>query len=155
MKSISPIIVPIIKNEKIENKNLFEIFKNKKVIIFGVPGAFTPTCSDQHLPGFIEMSNRIKSKNIDEIYCMSVNDKYVMKAWFSNYAVNESFFGIADGNAEVSKMLDVAEKKRKNYMGIRCMRFSMIINNNIILKIFFDSPGIFENTSAENLFKNL
>ena len=155
MKKIPSVIVPIISNGNMNDKNLFDLFKGKKNIIFGVPGAFTPTCSEQHLPGFLKLSNIIKSKGIDDIYCMSVNDKYVMNSWLLNNKAGEKIIGIADGNAEISRILEVIIDKKENFMGIRCMRFVMIVDNNVIKKIFLDESGKFEITSAENLLKNI
>ena len=80
MKVIPSITVPIIDNNDVYKNNLFELLKNKKVIIFGVPGAFTPTCSEKHLPGFLKLSDKIKGKGIDDIYCISVNDQFVMQS---------------------------------------------------------------------------
>ena len=107
MKKIPSIIVPIIENDKISTQNLFEILKNKKIIIFGVPGAFTPTCSEKHLPGFINISDKLKKKGIDDIFCLSVNDHYVMQSWLLSYDNGEKIKGIADGNAEVTKYLGI------------------------------------------------
>jgi len=155
LKKIPSVIVPIIKNSQTYNKNLNELLKNKKVIIFGVPGAFTPTCSEQHLPGFIKYSDNIKLKGIDEIYCMSVNDKYVMKSWFMTYKDCNKIMGIADGNGEISNCLGVISDKTSNFMGLRCTRFSMIVHDNIIKNSFFEDPGKFKNTSAEDMLKVL
>ena len=155
MNIIPSIIVPIIDDGESYDRNLSNFLENKKVVIFGVPGAFTPTCSEQHLPGFIRFSDQIKNNGIDEIFCLSVNDKFVMKSWFLNYPDGNKVKGIADGNAEVSKALDVTIDKSSNFMGLRCKRFSMIINNNNITKIFFEDDNNFYKTSAENIIKNL
>ena len=85
MNTIPSITLPIILNGKSFKKNLIEIFKNKKIVIFGVPGAFTPTCSNDHLPGFIELSAQFQSQGIDDIYCLAVNDEFVMKSWIKSY----------------------------------------------------------------------
>ena len=155
MKKIPSIIVPIIDNGNTVNENLFEILENKKVIIFGVPGAFTPTCSEQHLPSFLKLSEEIKNNGIDDIFCLSVNDKFVMQSWFLTYSDGDKIKGIADGNAEISKALNMISDKSANFMGLRSARFAMIIENNNIIKTFIDISGKFEKTSAENILKNL
>ena len=155
MKTIPSIKLPIIRNSKISNEVLSDITANKKIIIFGVPGAFTPTCSEKHLPGFIKLSDQIKSKGIDDIYCLSVNDAYVMKSWLLSYKDGEKIKGIADGNADLSVMLKLATDKSSNFMGMRCKRFVMIVNNNTIMKNFIDEAGQFTITSAENILSKL
>ena len=155
INKIPSIEVPIIDNGNFSIKNLFENIKNKKVIIFGVPGAFTPTCSEKHLPGFLKLSDQIFNKGIDDILCLSVNDKFVMQKWLLSYSNGRNIKGIADGNAEISKELNVLTDKSKNFMGFRSVRFAMIIENNIIIKNFIEETGKFEITSAENILKNI
>ena len=151
---IPKIIVPIIKNGEIVKLKLNEELKNKKVIIFGVPGAFTPTCSEKHFPGFIKLFSSFKEKNIDNIYCLSENDHFVMKAWLSTYN-NQNIIGIADGNADITKEFDFLVDKSENFMGKRSNRFAMIVENNIVLKIFIEKSGEFNVSSAENILANL
>ena len=155
MKNIPSVVVPIIINGKFSNENLYEVLKNKKTIIFGVPGAFTPTCSEKHLPGFLKLCEQIKNKGIDDIYCMSVNDKFVMQSWLLSYSEGYKIKGIADGNAEISSLLDVICDKSSNFMGVRCMRFAMIIDDAVIINSFFEENGEFQKTSAENILLNL
>ena len=155
MNIIPSILLPIIANRTASTLNLFEIMKGKKVIIFGVPGAFTPTCSEKHLPGFIKLSDKIKSKGVDDIYCLSVNDVYVMKSWLFNYTHNEKIIGIADGNAEFSKLNDLSIDKSSSFMGMRCKRFAMIINNNEIKKKFIEEAGQFVISSAEHILSEI
>jgi peroxiredoxin len=155
MKKIPQIVVPIIDNGNAILNNLFELLINKKVIIFGVPGAFTPTCSEKHLPGFLKLSDKIKNKGIDDIFCLSVNDKFVMQSWLLSYSNGNNIKGIADGNAEISKALEVTSNKSANFMGLRCTRFAMIINDNNIMKTFIEEPGRLETSSAENVLKNI
>ena len=155
MNTIPSIIVPIIKGDESDNVNLFELFKDKKNIIFGVPGAFTPTCSEKHLPGFINLAESIKKKGISEIYCLSVNDPHVMKSWLLNYTNNQHIFGIADGNGEVSKFFNLLSDKSVNFMGMRCTRFAMIIENNEVSDLFIEKSGMFQEESAENILSKL
>ena len=107
MQFIPKIIIPIIENGTSSNKNLRDELEDKRVIIFGVPGAFTPTCSEEHLPGFIKLYDRIRSSKIDDIYCLSVNDAFVMKAWLLSYSNETKIKGIADGNGNISKSLNL------------------------------------------------
>lgn len=155
MKKIPSIVVPIIDNGNTTTKNLFELLKNKKIIIFGVPGAFTPTCSEKHLPGFLKLSDQIKKKGIDDIFCLSVNDKFVMQSWLLSYSDGNKIKGIADGNAEITKFLNLLIDKSSNFMGMRCKRFAMIIKNNVIDQIFIEESGKLDLSSAENILSRL
>ena len=155
MKKIPAIKVPIIDNETIEVKNLFKLIENKNVIIFGVPGAFTPTCSEKHLPGFLNLSEEIKNKNIDEIFCLSVNDKFVMDSWLKSYQDGYKIKAIADGNAEITKNLNLVNDRSMNYMGLRCIRFAMLVNDNYINELFIEKSGEFGVSSAENILSIL
>ena len=155
MKSIPSAIVPIIREGQSSNCNLFDILKNKKVIIFGVPGAFTPTCSEKHLPGFIKLSYAIKTKGIDDLFCLSVNDPFVMKSWLLSYTDNHNIAGIADGNGEVTKLLDLVSDKSSNFMGLRCTRFAMIVDNNLVSELFIEEPGKLDVSSAEHILSKL
>ena len=155
MKSIPSIIIPIIREGESLNCNLFDILKNKKVVIFGVPGAFTPTCSEKHLPGFIKLSYAIRKKGIDDILCLSVNDPFVMKSWLLSYTDHHNIIGIADGNGEITKLLDLISDKSSNFMGLRCIRFAMIVENNLISELLIEEPGKFDVSSAENILSKL
>ena len=156
MTNIIPsIVVPIIHKGITSKVSLFNELKEKKVIIFGVPGAFTPTCSEKHFPGFIKLFSSFKEKKIDDVYCLSVNDHFVMKAWLSTYNNNKNIIGIADGNADITKEFDLLVDKFANFMGKRSNRFAMIVENNIVLKIFIEKPGEFDVSSAEKILENL
>ena len=141
--------VPIIKKGISSISSLQSEFKNKKIILFGVPGAFTPTCSEKHLPGYIKLYKLFKNKKIDDIYCLSVNDEHVMKSWLVSYTDGEMINGIADGNAEITKYFDLITDKTKSYMGYRCRRFAMIIDNNVIINKFIENDGEYNVSSAE------
>ena len=152
MNNIIPQIeVPILEKGITSNVILSEELKDKTVIIFGVPGAFTPTCSEKHMPSFIKLHQQLISKGIDDIYCLSVNDKFVMHAWLSSYADGDKIIGIADGNGEICQNLNLIVDKSKNFMGMRSKRFAMIVNNNIIKNIFIEEPGEYKISSAEHL----
>jgi len=156
MNNIIPQIeVPIIEKGITSKAILSEELKDKTVIIFGVPGAFTPTCSEKHMPSFIKLHQQLISKGIDDIYCLSVNDNFVMNAWLLSYTEGHKIIGIADGNGEVAKSLDLLTDKSKNYMGMRSVRFAMIIIDNIIQERFIEEPGEYQKTSAENLLTKI
>ncbi|PPR49309.1 MAG: putative peroxiredoxin [Alphaproteobacteria bacterium MarineAlpha5_Bin5] len=150
---ISDIIVPIIKNENSFKLKLSEELKNKKVIIFGVPGAFTPTCSEKHFPGFIKLYSSFKDIKIDDIYCLSVNDAFVMKAWLLSFGENHKIIGIADGNGDVAKSFELLVDISVNHMGMRSNRFAMIVENNTVKKLFIEKPGEYKVSSAEYILK--
>jgi peroxiredoxin len=134
---------------------LSDEFKGKKIVMFGVPGAFTPTCSEKHMPSYIKLHNEFLVKGIDDIYCLSVNDEYVMQAWLLSYTEGDKILGIADGNGDVSKNLHLLVDKTANYMGMRSSRFAMIIENNNIQELLIEEPGEYKETSAENLLTKI
>ena len=134
---------------------LSDELKGKKIVIFGVPGAFTPTCSEKHMPSYIKLHNEFLVKGIDDIYCLSVNDEYVMQAWLLSYTEGDKIVGIADGNGDVSKNLHLLVDKTANYMGMRSSRFAMIIENNNIQELLIEEPGEYKETSAENLLTKI
>ena len=151
IQNIPDIKVPIIKNGISTTRSLKDEFKNKKIILFGVPGAFTPTCSETHFPGHIKLYNSFIKKQIDDIYCLSVNDQYVMKSWLISYSDDHKIIGIADGNAEITKYYNLLTDKLKNFMGYRSARFAMFINNGLIKSLKIEQPGELRVSSAENM----
>ncbi len=155
MNKIPSIKLPIIKNGNSSNQILSEITENKKIIIFGVPGAFNPTCSEKHLPGFINLYDQFQKKGVHDIYCLSVNDAFVMKAWLGSYSNGHLINGIADGNADFTKTLQLTTDISGGFMGIRCKRFALIANQNSILKLLVEEKGQFIVSSAENILNTL
>ena len=151
INNIPDIKVPIIKDGISNVLSLKDEFSNKRLILFGVPGAFTPTCSEKHLPGYIRLYDSFKKKHIDEIYCLSVNDHYVMRSWLISYSEDHRIKGIADGNAEISKYYNLITDKSKNFMGYRCVRFAMFIENNQLKSLKVEEPGELKVSSAENM----
>lgn len=131
-----------------------DIFTGKKVVIFGLPGAFTPTCSAKHLPGFVQHETSIKNKGIDTIACISVNDVFVMGAWAKDQNVKGRIMMLADGSAEFSKLTGLELDLISRGMGVRCQRFSMIVDDGIVQSVNIDS-GKFEKTSAEKILSDL
>jgi len=154
-KLIPSIKVPIIQNGVVSKVILSDELKGKNIIMFGVPGAFTPTCSEKHMPSYIKLHKEFIQKGINDIYCLSVNDDHVMKAWLLSYTDGDKILGIADGNGDVSKNLDLLVDKTANYMGMRSLRFAMIIKDNNIQEILIEKPGEYKETSAENLLTKI
>ena len=150
-KLIPSIAVPVINKGIISKVILSDELNNKKVVIFGVPGAFTPTCSEKHMPSYIKYSQQLSEKGIEDIYCLSVNDEFVLSAWLLSYSETDRIKGIADGNGDIAKSLNLLVDKSANYMGMRSTRFAMIVENNIIQELFVEQPGEYNLTSAEYL----
>ena len=116
-----------------------EIFDDKKVVVFALPGAFTPTCSSEQLPGYEEKYDEIKALGIDEIYCLSVNDAFVMNAWFRDEKISK-VQAIGDGEAIFTQGMGMLVNKPKQGFGMRSWRYSMIVNNGEVVKLF-EEPG--------------
>ncbi len=150
-KIIPSITVPVINKGITSKVILSDELKNKKVIIFGVPGAFTPTCSEKHMPSYIKYYQQLSEKGVEDIYCLSVNDEFVLNAWLLSYSETDRIKGIADGNGDIAKSLNLLVDKSANYMGMRSTRFAMLIENNIIQELFVEQPGEYNLTSAEYL----
>jgi peroxiredoxin len=131
-----------------------EYFKGKKVALFAVPGAFTPTCSARHLPGFVDKAEELKAKGIDEIVCTSVNDPFVLGAW-SKSAGADAVTMLADGNAEFAQALGLAMDGSKFGMGTRSQRYSMVIDDGVVQAINVEEGGAFKVSSAEHLIDTL
>lgn len=123
-----------------------EIFENKRVVIFALPGAFTPTCSSTHLPGYEMAYNDIKDKGIDEIYCLSINDSFVMNSWLTSLEI-DNVKPLPDGCGEFTRKMGYLVKKDNLGFGDRSWRYSMVVNNGIVEAMFVE-PGIMDN--AEN-----
>ena len=150
-KIIPSIEVPVIQKGITSKVNLSFELKNKKVIIFGVPGAFTPTCSEKHMPSYIKLHQQFMKKGINDIYCLSVNDSFVMNAWLLSYTDGDKIIGIADGNGDISHNLNLLVDKSKSFMGKRTTRFAMVVDDTIIQNTFVEEPGEYKVSSAEHL----
>ena len=120
-----------------------------------MPGAFTPTCSAKHLPGFVKNSSKIKSKGVNLIACVSVNDAFVMGAWGIDQNVGNDVMLLADGSANFAKAVGLDVDSSNRGMGIRCKRFLMLVDNRVVTELKIDEPGKFEKTSAEILLGEL
>jgi len=126
-----------------------DLFKGKTVVLFGIPGAFTPTCSAQHLPGFKNLASQIKAKGVDEIVCFAVNDAFVMGAWGKDQGVGDDVRMIADGDAELTKKMGLELDLNGKGLGLRCERFAMVVENGVVKTIDVEAPGEFAVSSAE------
>lgn len=126
-----------------------ELFGGKKVVLFSVPGAFTPTCSMQHLPGFVENAGELKGNGVDTIACMAVNDVFVMDAWGRDQGTDGKVEMLADGNAEYSKALGLDLDASGFGMGTRGQRFSIIVDDGVATHVNIEGPGEFKVSNAE------
>lgn len=131
-----------------------EFFGGKKVAIFGVPGAFTPTCSAKHLPGFVANAEALKAKGIDAIACVSVNDPFVMGAWGKDQDVGDKVTMLADGSANFAKATGLELDLTDKGLGVRCQRFAMVVDDGTVKSMHIDE-GTFEKTSAETMLSEL
>lgn len=131
-----------------------EYFKGKKVALFSVPGAFTPTCSAKHLPGFVEKAADIKGKGVDEIVCTAVNDPFVMKAWGAASGSPEITM-LADGNGEFAAALGLTMDGSGFGLGTRGQRFALIINDGTVEQVLVEAPGEFKVSAAEYVLEQL
>lgn len=132
-----------------------DLFGGKKVVLFAVPGAFTPGCSMSHLPSYLNLSNEIYAKNVDTIACMSVNDTFVMHAWGIDKDVNDKILMLADGNGDFTRAIGLDNDNSNFGMGIRCKRFAMIAENGIITDLMIEEPGKIEISKAESVLSKL
>jgi peroxiredoxin len=127
-----------------------QLFGGKKVVLFALPGAFTPTCSASHLPGFVARADEIKAKGVDEIVCLSVNDAFVMDAWGKAQNAEEIHM-VADGSAMFTKAVGLELDLTARGMGVRSQRYAMIVDDGKVSAINVEEPGKFEKSSAESI----
>ena len=131
-----------------------KIFAGKTVLLFGVPGAFTPTCSARHLPGYIEQFEALRARGIDTVACLAVNDAYVMDAWSAS-AGAENILMLADGNADFARALGLDIDSSAFCMGVRVRRFALVAKDGIVTALFVEEPGDFRVSSAESVLAKL
>lgn len=137
--------------QQVESK---DYFAGKTVALFSVPGAFTPTCSARHLPGFVEKADALKAKGIDEIACTAVNDAFVMGAWGKG-ANADAITMLADGNADFAEAVGLTMDGSGFGMGKRGQRFAMVVKNGVVDKLFVEEPGDFKVSSADYMLEQL
>ncbi|HEY2112338.1 MAG TPA: peroxiredoxin [Dongiaceae bacterium] len=139
----------------VQTKTTDEIFGGKRVVLFALPGAFTPTCSAKHLPGFVNNHQALKSKGIDAVACLSVNDAFVMDAWGKDQGVEDKVMMLADGNGEFTKAVGLTMDGTGYGMGLRSQRYAMVLDDGVIKTLNVEAPGAFEVSSAEAILKAL
>jgi peroxiredoxin len=132
-----------------------ELFKGKTVVLFSVPGAFTPTCDAKHLPGFVELADQIKAKGVDTIACTAVNDVFVMNAWGKSGGVGNKILMLADGNGEYAKALGLDMDASSYGMGLRGKRFALIVKDGVATHVNIEGPGEFKVSAADYVLKQL
>ncbi|MGE7207663.1 peroxiredoxin [Sphingomonas sp. NPDC019816] len=137
-----------------EQVSTTDYFAGRRVALFAVPGAFTPTCSAQHLPGFVAQAGALKAKGVDEIACTSVNDAFVMKAW-GQTSGSAGVTMLADGNADFAKAVGLTMDGSKFGMGMRSQRYTMLVNDGVVEQLFVEAPGEFKVSSAEHLLAQI
>ena len=126
-----------------------ELFKGKTVVLFSVPGAFTPTCDAKHLPGFVQLADQLRAKGVDTIACVAVNDVFVMNAWGKASGVGDKVLMLADGNGDYARALGL-ELDAKGYgMGVRGQRFAIIVRDGVASRVEVEAPGQFKVSAAE------
>ena len=138
--------------------NVFQIadlVKGKKIAVFGLPGAFTPTCSAKHVPGYVANYDKLKAKGVDEIWCVAVNDAFVMDAWGRDQKAIGKVRMMADGSADYTKKLGVELDLTARGMGLRMNRFSMLVDNGTVKQLNIEGPGKFEVSDADTMLKQL
>ncbi len=132
-----------------------EIFGGKKVVLFALPGAFTPTCSAAHLPGYVVRADELKDKGIDSIVCLSVNDAHVMKAWGEDQNVEDRVMMIADGSGLFAQAVGLEFDLSARGMGIRSQRYAMVVNDCVVELLNLEAPAKFEVSDAETILSSL
>ena len=132
-----------------------EITRGKKIAVFGLPGAFTPTCSAQHVPSYVKHFDALKAKGIDEVWCVSVNDAFVMGAWARDQKAAGKVRMMADGSADFTKKLGLELDLTARGMGLRLQRFSMVMDNGAVTQLNIEAPGKYEVSSAEAMLARL
>jgi peroxiredoxin len=132
-----------------------EFFGGKKVVLFGLPGAFTRTCSERHLPSYVSHAAELKAKGVDTIACLAVNDHFVMSAWGKQRQADDKVVMLGDGSGEFTRAIGLELDRIKEGMGIRSQRYSMLVDNGVVKALNVEQPGQFDVSSAEAMLKAL
>ncbi len=149
--------VKLIKATEIGNEAIDsdEYFAGRRIALFSVPGAFTPTCSAKHLPGFVERADELLGKGVDEIACTAVNDPFVMKAWGAASGVAGKVTMLADGNGEFARAVGLDADMSGFGLGVRGKRYAMVVNDGVVEQLHIEGPGEFRVSSADYLLEQL
>ncbi len=140
--------------EGVETVDTPTLFLGHKVVLFAVPGAFTPTCSERHLPGFVQHFDQFRKRGID-VYCVSVNDPFVMQAWGKSQDVPDGLQMLADGNADFTRALGLEMDASGYGMGVRSRRYALYAEDGVVKQLWVESPGEYKVSSAEHVLENL
>ncbi|APV48368.1 peroxiredoxin [Betaproteobacteria bacterium GR16-43] len=132
-----------------------DLVKGKKIALFALPGAFTPTCSAKHVPSYLQNLDALKAKGVDEVWCLSVNDAFVMGAWSKDQKAGGKIRFMADGSAEYSKKLDLILDLTARGMGVRANRYSMLVDNGVVKTLNVEAPGKFEVSDGATMLKQV
>ena len=132
-----------------------ELLGKGRVVLFSVPGAFTPTCDAKHLPGFIEQAGALGAKGVDRIVCLAVNDVFVMNAWGKSAGVGDQVAMVADGNGDYTRALGLELDARGHGMGMRGKRFALVIEDGVVKQVHVEAPGEFKVSSADHILAQL
>mgnify|MGYP006191698785 FL=1 len=138
----------------VETVDTRALFDGRKAVLFAVPGAFTPTCSEKHLPSFVEHFDEFRKRGI-EVFCVSVNDPFVMQAWGKSQDVPDGLQMLADGNADLVKALGLEMDASSYGMGIRARRFAMYVEDGVVRNLFVEAPGEYKVSSAEHVLEQI
>lgn len=138
----------------VETVDTASLFEDRKVVLFAVPGAFTPTCSEKHLPGFVQHFDEFRSKGV-EVACMSVNDPFVMQAWGQSQHVPDELMMLADGNGQFTRALGLEMDASAYGMGTRSKRFALYVEDGVVKQVFLEAPGEFRVSSAEHVLSQM
>jgi peroxiredoxin len=141
--------------EGVKEVSTDDFFKGKKVVLFAVPGAFTPTCSAKHVPGFVQNDAALKAKGVDAVACLSVNDAFVMGAWGREQKSDGKVVMLADGNGDFTRAVGLELDATANGLGKRSKRYAMVVENGVVKTLNVEAPGAFEVSSAEAILKTL
>jgi peroxiredoxin len=132
-----------------------DLTKGKKIVVFGLPGAFTPTCSAKHVPSYVANIDKLKAKGVDEVWCVSVNDAFVMGAWAKDQKSTGKVRMMADGSAALTKALGLEMDLTARGMGVRSQRYSMLVDNGVVKSLNVEQPGKFEVSDADTMLKQI
>ena len=137
------------------NFKVDDLTRGKKVVIFGLPGAFTPTCSAKHVPSYLQNLERLKAKGVSDVICMAVNDAFVMGAWARDQKTADKIRMMGDGSANYTKALGLEFDRSARGLGLRCQRFSMLVDNGTVKLLNIEAPGKYEVSDAETMLRQM